>query len=547
MNSPVLPLSLSELALQLKSSQISGIIEKLPADLGNVKANDFLLLDFIDSEALKDGIVGKIQISLYPQGTFAPQAEKSQTPATVVEAFLNIKLNLSGNLLSEQKNLQLGLKVVSPPSEGKSVSVVLTSVNNKRPEVFFQELAASRPGVMQNFEQAVNIELSSGASTLKNNLPEQQGIPSFSVITGQAVKNSGRSGEAFLPLALRAENVFPELMSEAAAFFSSLPEEIKQQVMTAMLNMPSVSGFQNRTGENFEELVRDFAVQFIRLLQNSAGFSPEGAGLEQFFYLLSVKGQENVPTAKNILPQPELTLKELLSPDAGFDISQTGNIRDKKLSLPEILAPLRRNVESFKLLPQLIEKIPNPAKNDFISTLVNYVKAAKENNLSRWLGKDMILQLSSSTVEAKEVSDNLNVFLNISNRESAGWKMIEIPVVAGNFISYIKMAVRKEDEKKSTSAPRKENGTRFMVDTTLSALGKIQFDGMSFEKKRHFDLIIRTEKLLPADINNMIKNIFSQSLNEMKYTGTISIKFKENFIKPWDNPVEKSLSNGILV
>ena len=70
---------------------------------------------------------------------------------------------------------------------------------------------------------------------------------------------------------------------------------------------------------------------------------------------------------------------------------------------------------------------------------------------------------------------------------------------------------------------------------------------MSFEKQRSFDLIIRTEKELPADVNDMIRGIFNKTLLEMKYIGTMEIKFKENFIKPWENNLEQSISRGILV
>lgn len=121
--------------------------------------------------------------------------------------------------------------------------------------------------------------------------------------------------------------------------------------------------------------------------------------------------------------------------------------------------------------------------------------------------------------------------------------------MTGQTVSYIRMAVKRkgEDENAKNSHRRREAGTRFVVDTSFSALGKLQFDGMSFEKQRSFDLIIRTEKELPADVNDMIRGIFNKTLLEMKYIGTIEIKFKENFIKPWENNSEQSISRGILV
>ena len=110
------------------------------------------------------------------------------------------------------------------------------------------------------------------------------------------------------------------------------------------------------------------------------------------------------------------------------------------------------------------------------------------------------------------------------------------------------MAIKQqEEEEKKKKQQYKESGTRFVVDTTFTMLGKLQFDGMSFEQNKNFDLIIRTEKVIPQDINAMIKQIFNETLLSYNYKGSISIRDKESFIRPWHKKEEETTSTGILV
>ena len=139
-------------------------------------------------------------------------------------------------------------------------------------------------------------------------------------------------------------------------------------------------------------------------------------------------------------------------------------------------------------------------------------------------------------------------FVYTSHREAVGWRMIEIPVLSGDVLSRIRLAVRKqqdEDEKDNTPASRTEN-TRFIIESNFSQLGQFQFDGLAFEKQRRFDLIIRTSAALPDDIYTHIMSLFKTTLHNLDYSGTININFKEKFIKPWEDEENTVSRKGIL-
>ena len=130
---------------------------------------------------------------------------------------------------------------------------------------------------------------------------------------------------------------------------------------------------------------------------------------------------------------------------------------------------------------------------------------------------------------------------------------MEIPIVSGETIEQIRLAVKRqteedeENEENQKESPKK-GGTRFVVESRFSRLGGFQFDGLADEKKRSFDLIIRTEKLLEEDLCSQIMRLYKTTLHKFEYWGTIQINLKENFIKPWeDEAKEENKGQGILV
>lgn len=87
----------------------------------------------------------------------------------------------------------------------------------------------------------------------------------------------------------------------------------------------------------------------------------------------------------------------------------------------------------------------------------------------------------------------------------------------GSEIDLIQFFVRRNPEDDENEESDEEHGTRFVVDVDLSRLGRLQLDGLIHDRKKRFDLIVRTDERLPADVQNGIREVFLQT---GEWTGT---------------------------
>lgn len=528
--------------LSLQNKVVGGMMENMPDALGNLKINDVLTLEFVQGMDFSSGSVQDVPVKVSLNG---------QT----LELPLKLKLDLPLDL-SRENNLRMEVKVTA--LQGQNASFSLTAVNGRRTEAFVRDmLNLIRPSASAQQTSAaapiLNINISPHAALRSEqpaNLPAVIARLSEEIaVSSPAVKEVVLLAENFLVRENVAEILTKLQPATRNAFEASLREMLANYAVSPSSQKP-------------EEFLRSIVLLLGRqIVASPAAVEIRETMLPPLFQKLDIPLAE-VETLPDIkIPSQtisaDLTLDELLSARENvlpLSLSALQPGREKvpaaeKDTLFQILSLLRKDEKSFNLIRPLVNKIPNPESDRLLVNLVNYVKAARSGDLTQWLGKEISGSLRQQGAEGQEVSDRLSSFLTVNSRETAGWRMMEIPLLTGQTVSYIRMAVKRkgEDENAKNSHRRREAGTRFVVDTSFSALGKLQFDGMSFEKQRSFDLIIRTEKELPADVNDMIRGIFNKTLLEMKYIGTIEIKFKENFIKPWENNLEQSISRGILV
>ena len=81
---------------------------------------------------------------------------------------------------------------------------------------------------------------------------------------------------------------------------------------------------------------------------------------------------------------------------------------------------------------------------------------------------------------------------------------------------------RADDNQDEQEKARK--GTRFIVDLDLSRLGRVQLDGLVYQKEKHMDLIVRTENRLPDRMHEDIRNIFQEAVDVTGIKGGVSFQ-----------------------
>ena len=259
----------------------------------------------------------------------------------------------------------------------------------------------------------------------------------------------------------------------------------------------------------------------------------------------------------------ELVVKNITIKNLPIDLPETLSASAKLLedmaSLPVLSKEqpvVSRNIlETLQTLPlpedlkqEIITKLPSINKQ-MLSNLNNFVKAAVHQEVKEWLGPQLSEQLLTSGPEGKEALQQLSQSLNATLKETPTWRIVEIPFYSGENIEKIRLAVKKynEDEEENQNSSRQKYGTRFLIDTNFTRLGRFQFDGYSLARERRFDLIIRTEKFVGNDLCSNLMRIYKNTLHELDYAGTIKINVKENFIKISEDEENKTLPEGILI
>ncbi len=239
------------------------------------------------------------------------------------------------------------------------------------------------------------------------------------------------------------------------------------------------------------------------------------------------------------LPSILGVLKDLLN--TSID-SQTQT--DKVLDIFKTL----HNLGKDDLAHKIMQKFPS-LEGKIVENMFHFIKAANQHNSEIWLGKEIFQDLRNLGPDGQEISMRLNDFMSASVREGQNWKIINLPIINGEQISRIRLALKNiQEEEAQRTTGRHKKSARFVVDTNFSRLGAFQFDGFSFVKDRQFDLIIRTQKAVDEDLKSNIFRIFKTTLHNLHYSGTIKINVKENFIKICENEEkEETIKQGLYV
>ena len=213
--------------------------------------------------------------------------------------------------------------------------------------------------------------------------------------------------------------------------------------------------------------------------------------------------------------------------------------------LLDLLKPLNLPSET---MAAVVAKLP-AGDARMLANLVNYVKASVHGDIRQWLGPELVEQLSLSGPEGREALQQLTTVFTASARETPLWRIVEIPFYTGENLEKIRLAVKKTEDEEEDAAerPNRRSGTRFVVDTNFTRLGRFQFDGYSLAREKRFDLIIRTERFVGNDLCANIMRIFKNTLHEADYVGTIKVNVKENFIKIGEDMPEETLATGIFI
>ncbi|MCH7865977.1 MAG: hypothetical protein IIC56_12275, partial [Proteobacteria bacterium] len=183
---------------------------------------------------------------------------------------------------------------------------------------------------------------------------------------------------------------------------------------------------------------------------------------------------------------------------------------------------------------QLIHAVlPRPG-GSLAANMLFFLVALTGGNLRGWIGDGpaRILQKLKPRLLTR-LREDFGQIGRISEDPGTGeWRTLLIPLHNGAEIEQIRLFTRRADDNQDEQEKARK-GTRFIVDLDLSRLGRVQLDGLVYQKEKHMDLIVRTENRLPDKMHEDIRNIFLEAGDVTGIKGGLSFQAAPpNFVEP---------------
>lgn len=176
---------------------------------------------------------------------------------------------------------------------------------------------------------------------------------------------------------------------------------------------------------------------------------------------------------------------------------------------------------------QLIQAVlPRPGAA-LAGNVLFFLAALSAGNIRGWIGDGPARILQKTNLDLfNHLRDDFGRLRGISEetRPGSDWRTTYIPISNGAEIEQIRLFMRPVDDEHEEDEQEGNQGTRFVIEIDLSRLGRFQLDGLIHRKGKHMDLIVRTEKTLPAKIQNGIRDIYENAIDVTGINGGLAFQ-----------------------
>ncbi len=141
-----------------------------------------------------------------------------------------------------------------------------------------------------------------------------------------------------------------------------------------------------------------------------------------------------------------------------------------------------------------------------------FLRALGRGNVSDWLGKVPTEALGSANPALlSQLGDEFRKMgPTTGETEADDWRVVHLPLSSGAEIEPVRLLMRRHGGGQQET-DKADPSTRFVVEVTLSQMGRIQFDGLVRDDGKRLDLIVRSDPPLPSSVHGNIRTLFNRS------------------------------------
>ena len=161
------------------------------------------------------------------------------------------------------------------------------------------------------------------------------------------------------------------------------------------------------------------------------------------------------------------------------------------------------------------------------SGIIMFLAALKAGDIVAWLGEDVVRALTRSRPDLlRRLNEDFRELARVADDPGAGdWRVAVVPFNAQTAVEQLRILTRRGGRDDPDGAGE---STRFVVDVTLSRLGRIQIDGLVRRKEKRLDLVVRTAEPLPAVMREDIRRLFAAAAGATGIVGLVVFDARAN-------------------
>jgi len=155
---------------------------------------------------------------------------------------------------------------------------------------------------------------------------------------------------------------------------------------------------------------------------------------------------------------------------------------------------------------QLLAALPRP-DTTLAGGMLFFLSALRGGDIRGWLGGGVeraLLRLRPGL--AGRIGDDFRALSRAADDPAGDWRSVPVPLLTGDGIDQVRVHLRNQGAD-DTEDPEKVK-SRFIVDLSLTKIGRLQLDGLVKEGNRRLDLIVRTDHPITREMRDDIRRIF---------------------------------------
>lgn len=215
-------------------------------------------------------------------------------------------------------------------------------------------------------------------------------------------------------------------------------------------------------------------------------------------------------------------------------------------SLAQLVEETQRT-DSVLFQSMLAKAFPTPGKH-FTQTMLFFLSALKGGDIKQWIGNkaNEVLEAKHTDIIRRMGAEFATLQQAFIEPNSQNWISAMVPVLYDNRLHQARLHIRQDADAQNEKP--QQGGQRFIIDVELSRLGELQLDGFVQKNagKHQFDIVLRSSKPLPSDIEHDIRAIYINASEIAGFKGNIIFQpSREHFVIVHSDPAIRK-DSGII-